>query len=182
MTQYALPALFALFVWWFSTGAILYLDGLPQRTFGWRWRPRRRFCGFGVYGSSPRRRDTPCRGPISPSPAPCSSGAGTRSAFLMGFVTGPAGRACGHGCRAGAMSATRCQAILWHELAILASGAVIAWLDLGRRQPDRRLDLRDPLGDAAERQAQRLPRRAEPHRDFLPDTCATSSASSRGGR
>jgi hypothetical protein len=35
MSQYALPVLFALFLWWFSTGAILYLDGLPQRTFKW---------------------------------------------------------------------------------------------------------------------------------------------------
>ena len=35
MTPYVLPVLFTLFVWWFSTGAILYLDGLPQRTFKW---------------------------------------------------------------------------------------------------------------------------------------------------
>ena len=27
MTQYALPAMYALFIWWFSTGLMLYLDG-----------------------------------------------------------------------------------------------------------------------------------------------------------
>ena len=33
--QLALPLLFAIGVWWFSTGVILYLDGLPRRTFKW---------------------------------------------------------------------------------------------------------------------------------------------------
>jgi len=30
---YILPAAFALFVWWFSTGAIIFLDNLPRKTF-----------------------------------------------------------------------------------------------------------------------------------------------------
>ncbi|TVQ74779.1 MAG: DUF3623 family protein, partial [Chromatiaceae bacterium] len=32
MIQYGLPILYVVFLWWFSTGAIIYLDGLPQRT------------------------------------------------------------------------------------------------------------------------------------------------------
>jgi putative photosynthetic complex assembly protein 2 len=32
--EIGLPVLFAIFLWWFSTGAILYLDGLNRRTFG----------------------------------------------------------------------------------------------------------------------------------------------------
>ena len=32
MSAVAFPVLCTLFVWWFSTGAILYLDGLPRRT------------------------------------------------------------------------------------------------------------------------------------------------------
>lgn len=35
MVEYGLPALFALFVWWSSTGLVLYLDNLPRRTFRW---------------------------------------------------------------------------------------------------------------------------------------------------
>jgi putative photosynthetic complex assembly protein 2 len=35
MVHYGWPILYALFVWWFSTVAILYLDGLPKRTFAW---------------------------------------------------------------------------------------------------------------------------------------------------
>ena len=35
MTLYGPPILFALFVWWFSTGAIFFLDSRPRWTFGW---------------------------------------------------------------------------------------------------------------------------------------------------
>ncbi|MBV8868454.1 MAG: DUF3623 family protein, partial [Acetobacteraceae bacterium] len=35
MAHYLAPVLFALFVWWFSTGLIIFLDGLPRRTFRW---------------------------------------------------------------------------------------------------------------------------------------------------
>jgi len=35
MAQLALAALYALFVWWLSTGIVLYLDRLPRRTFRW---------------------------------------------------------------------------------------------------------------------------------------------------
>ena len=33
MTALTLTILYTLFVWWFSTGAILWLDGLPPRTY-----------------------------------------------------------------------------------------------------------------------------------------------------
>ena len=31
----ALPILFAVFIWWFSTGVVMLLDGLPRTTFRW---------------------------------------------------------------------------------------------------------------------------------------------------
>jgi hypothetical protein len=33
MSLYLLPIIYTLFVWWFSTGAILYLNGLPRARF-----------------------------------------------------------------------------------------------------------------------------------------------------
>lgn len=35
MWLYAAPVLYALFVWWLSTGVILWLDNLPRHTFRW---------------------------------------------------------------------------------------------------------------------------------------------------
>ena len=33
--EFLAAIVFALFIWWFSTGLILYLDGLPRATFAW---------------------------------------------------------------------------------------------------------------------------------------------------
>src|SRR5512145_2592710 len=33
--DFLLPPLFALFVWWFGTGVVMLLDGLPRDTFRW---------------------------------------------------------------------------------------------------------------------------------------------------
>ena len=35
MSIYVLPALHGMLIWWFSTGLIIFLDGLPKRTFIW---------------------------------------------------------------------------------------------------------------------------------------------------
>ncbi|MFN4018795.1 MAG: putative photosynthetic complex assembly protein PuhE [Reyranella sp.] len=35
MVEIALPVLITVLLWWFSTGAILYIDGLPRRTHRW---------------------------------------------------------------------------------------------------------------------------------------------------
>ena len=35
MADLLIAASFAVFVWWFSTGLVLLLDGLPRGTFRW---------------------------------------------------------------------------------------------------------------------------------------------------
>ena len=35
MQAYLWPFLFTMFVWWFTTGVIIYLDGLARKTFKW---------------------------------------------------------------------------------------------------------------------------------------------------
>ncbi len=35
MSDFGIPILFALGLWWFSTGVVLYVDNLPGRTFHW---------------------------------------------------------------------------------------------------------------------------------------------------
>ena len=35
MVEIGLPALATVFAWWFSTGLILYLNGLQSRSFRW---------------------------------------------------------------------------------------------------------------------------------------------------
>jgi hypothetical protein len=35
MSDFGVPAAYAVLIWWFTTGIILFLDGLPPRTFRW---------------------------------------------------------------------------------------------------------------------------------------------------
>jgi putative photosynthetic complex assembly protein 2 len=48
--QYALPLAFTVLVWWASTGAILYLDGLPKRTFPYTMAGTTVVAVFAVWG------------------------------------------------------------------------------------------------------------------------------------
>jgi len=50
MTPFVMPLVFTLFVWWFSTGVILYLDGLPRRTFKWTFAGASVVCVAGLAG------------------------------------------------------------------------------------------------------------------------------------
>ena len=35
MFELIIPVLFAIFIWWFSTGVVLLLNGMPRTTFRW---------------------------------------------------------------------------------------------------------------------------------------------------
>ncbi len=121
---YGWPILYALFVWWFSTGVIIWLD-LRPRTFRWSM-------GFGTVilavclwrlwqGAS----DTSVSGAYAAFTYAVLAWGWQEMSFFMGYVTGPrrigspAGisewRRFGHGV----------MACLHHELAIIATAAVI---------------------------------------------------------
>lgn len=33
--KWLMPIVFAIFIWWFSTGVVLLLNGMPRTTFRW---------------------------------------------------------------------------------------------------------------------------------------------------
>ena len=78
MSLYGLPVLFTLFVWWFSTGVILFLDGLPKRTFRWSMFGATILLGLALYGLSVTAADTSVSRRLRALPSACSSGAGRR--------------------------------------------------------------------------------------------------------
>lgn len=125
MTAYLWPILFALFVWWFSTGAIIYLDGLPRRTFKWSMLAATLllvagFCGLWVSAS-----DTSVQSAYVAFASALAVWAWHEISFYMGYVTGPRQHACEEGCSGWAHFGHAVQVSLWHELAILASFVVV---------------------------------------------------------
>ena len=63
MSDHILPVLYTLFLWWFSTGLIVWLDGLPRRTFRWSLIGATILAAIGLYGLAVSDR-TPASGRI----------------------------------------------------------------------------------------------------------------------
>ncbi len=130
MILYGFPALFALFVWWFSTGAIMYLDGLPQRTFRWSMLGASVVALASLWVVHATRNDLSVRAAYGAFTAGLLAWGWQQIGFYTGYVTGPRRRACHHGCGGWAHFGHAIQTCLWHELAIIGSAAAIvaaAW-------------------------------------------------------
>ena len=98
MTAFVGPILFALFVWWFSTGAIIYLDGLPRPTFKWSMLGATALLGLAFYGLYASADDTTTSGAYMAFASALIAWGWHEISFYMGYVTGPRKHACEEGC------------------------------------------------------------------------------------
>jgi putative photosynthetic complex assembly protein 2 len=132
MLDAALPIGFAIFVWWFSTGIVLLLDGLPRTTFRWSHLISSLLALGSLLGLVHTASQT------SPAGAFCAFTCALlvwgwhELSFLTGWVTGPRQQALGEGTVGWPRFTQAVQTILWHELAILASGLVILAITWGQ--------------------------------------------------
>ncbi|BDA85223.1 hypothetical protein Sa4125_27650 [Aureimonas sp. SA4125] len=131
MAGYLSPIFFALFVWWFSTGAIIYLDGLPRRTFKWSMLAATGGFAAALYGLWETGDDASVKGAHLAFASALVAWGWHEISFYMGYVTGPRQHACTEGCRGWKHFGHAVQVSLWHELAILVSFAFIAALTWG---------------------------------------------------
>jgi putative photosynthetic complex assembly protein 2 len=131
MSQYALAVPFTLFLWWFSTGVILYLDGLPRRTFRWSVLGATLVMIAAFYGLAATRADASVTGAYLAFTCGVLIWGWQEVAFLMGFVTGPRRASCPAGCGGWRHFGHAVQAILYHELALIVSAAAVVVLTRG---------------------------------------------------
>lgn len=131
MSDYGLPVLYALFVWWFSTGAIIYLDGLPQRTFRWSMLGATLVFAASIYGLWVTSADGSVAGAYIAFTCGLLAWGWQEISFYMGFVTGPRKDVCPEDCRGWRHFVHAIQTSLYHELAIIASAAVVVWVTWG---------------------------------------------------
>ncbi|WP_051630752.1 putative photosynthetic complex assembly protein PuhE [Afifella pfennigii] len=125
MALYALTIIYALFVWWFSTGAILYLDGLPRSTFRWSMLGATALLAAALYGLAATANDTTVGGAFLAFSFGILAWGWHEISFLMGYVTGPRKSICPPEATGAKRFFFAVQTILYHELAILASAAAI---------------------------------------------------------
>ena len=125
MSSYLIPGLFALFIWWFSTGAIIFLDGLPRNTFKWSMLGASAVYAICVIGLIRVSHQTTIGAAYWAFGFGLFAWGWQEISFYMGYVTGPRKAACPENCRGWKHFGHAIQTSLWHELAIIASAVLI---------------------------------------------------------
>lgn len=132
MLAYLAPLAFTLFVWWFATGVILYLDGLPRRTFKFTMAGATVLALLGFVGLAVSSRSA------TPAAAYCAFTcallvwAWQEVAFLLGWVTGPRRTACPADARGWRRAALAFSTVSHHELALVVLGAGVVFATWGQ--------------------------------------------------
>lgn len=125
MSLYLLPVAFTLFLWWFSTGVILYLDGLPQRTFKWTLLGATVVLLLALYGLAASRNDTSVAGAYCGFTCALMVWAWQEVAFLLGYVTGPRRTACPADSTGWRRFVHAFQAMAHHELTLVVLAVAV---------------------------------------------------------
>jgi putative photosynthetic complex assembly protein 2 len=126
--RYFCPVAYTLLVWWASTGLIVYLDGLPRRTFRWSLLGATVLLGAALFVLRASAADTSTLGAYLSFTAGVLAWGWLEVGFLMGPLTGPWKRPCPPECHGWQRVGLAIRAILYHELAIIALGGIVAAL------------------------------------------------------
>lgn len=121
-----LPILTAILLWWFSTGAILFVDGLPRGTFRWSMGGATALMAAAIYALTRTSTDTSVLGAYEGFAIGLTIWGWLEVGYYTGFMVGPRRQGSPEGCRGWRHFWNAAQTTLYHELAALALSAVIA--------------------------------------------------------
>lgn len=126
MASYLVPPLYAAFVWWFSTGAVLLLVGRWGHSDRLRFVSAAALLVAAVCGLSVSANDASVTGAYMSFSAVILLWGAQEIAFLAGWLTGPRPEPCPPGATGWRRLGFALRAILYHELSLLICGAVVA--------------------------------------------------------
>ena len=127
MTDFVLPAIYAVLVWWFTTGLILFLDGLRPATFRWSLGSASAVLLVAIYAMHGSAGDASVAGAYTGFTSAVLVWGWLEMSFLMGIITGPRKRACKDTCAGWSHFIHATQAIIYNEIATLVgAGLVVA--------------------------------------------------------
>ncbi|MGQ0595577.1 MAG: putative photosynthetic complex assembly protein PuhE [Gammaproteobacteria bacterium] len=126
MSTYGLPVLYVLLLWWFSTGVVLYLDGLPRRTHRWSLLGATAVALLALFGLRLSSTEVGVIGAFAAFTGAVLVWGWLELSFLTGIVTGPRKHSCLESCAGGRHFLHGVEAILYHELALIGGAALIA--------------------------------------------------------
>lgn len=122
------PVAIALFLWWFSTGAIIYLDGLPRWTFPWTLGVAGLAALGGLWGMRVTAQDVTLVGAYGAFASALAFWAWHEIGFYTGLVTGPKRPPCAEDCAGWRHLWHAIMASLYHELGLAVGIALVIGL------------------------------------------------------
>ena len=122
-----IAALYTVFVWWFSTGIILYLNGLPRHTFKWTMTGATVVLVAALYALQLTSHVSQVWAAYCAFTCAVLVWAWQEIGFLLGFVTGSRKTDCPQDARGWRRFGLAAETILYHELALVVLGAMV-WL------------------------------------------------------
>jgi putative photosynthetic complex assembly protein 2 len=128
MSSYLLPPLYAAFIWWFSTGAVLLLVGRAGGSLALKVVCTGGLSAAGLYYLATTANDVSVGGAYGAFTGTILLWGAQEIAFLAGWVTGPRPLACRTDARGIGRLSLALQAIFYHELVLLACGSAVALL------------------------------------------------------
>ena len=128
MASYAIPPLYAAFIWWFSTGAVLLLVGCARPFILLQVAIAAFLVAGSLCGLAFSAGDASISGAYIAFTSTILLWGAQEIAFLSGWVTGPRPEPCPLGVTGWKRLGPALSAILYHELALLACGAAIVGL------------------------------------------------------
>ena len=127
----AAPALFALFAWWFGTGAILWLVRRPVHNFRWRMAGMSVLGIASLWGAHHSMQASDVGNAYLGFASVIVMWGWHELAFLSGWITGPRREPLTPGARGVVRFRESLQAILHHEFALLANFGVLLLMQNG---------------------------------------------------
>lgn len=128
MIRYALPALFAVLVWWFSTGLVLYWVGKPRQTYPATFAAATLVLVLALIGVSQSSTDTSLTGAYVAFISALAIWGWHEVSFLTGMITGPRVTPLEKDARGTRRFLAASATLIHHELAIALTIPVIVLL------------------------------------------------------
>ena len=131
MFELWLPVIFGIFIWWFATGLVLLLDGLPHTTFRWSLLISSLLAIGALVGLAHTADQSTALGVYCAFTCALLVWGWHELTFLTGSLTGPRKKAFVPNKDGSGRFSQAVAAILWHELAIIACGLLIVAITWG---------------------------------------------------
>lgn len=125
MMDWLAPAIYAVLVWWFTTGVILFLDGLRPSTFRWSMGGASVVLFLALFALRSSAADTSVVGAYTGFTTAVLVWGWLEMSFLMGVITGPRKLACKESCGGWNHFIHATQAVIYNEIATLLGAALI---------------------------------------------------------